>query len=240
MENNSAGNLTNGDGSALGSGDGPAASLPSSGVHHHLPQIPTMDKGIKKAYSKAKQMTGDKDKLENVTVTHVEGTGAVLKISETDMDVENLLDQVEADAGESKLNGDSKPEEKSPEEKVEVKTELTVPKKRGRKSKDAADSSDYTPSQSVVSPSPDNQEQRVKRVVKRKVLKSEFQETEKSPKEVKVQAKASPIVASPEIEAKKPAKYAMGDMLWGKVGGHPWWPCMVSECPYTFQFTKLS
>lgn len=30
-----------------------------------------------------------------------------------------------------------------------------------------------------------------------------------------------------------------GDMLWAKVSGHPYWPCMVSRCPFTKMFTRI-
>ncbi|XP_059149000.1 histone-lysine N-methyltransferase NSD2-like [Physella acuta] len=30
-----------------------------------------------------------------------------------------------------------------------------------------------------------------------------------------------------------------GDMLWAKVSGHPYWPCMVSKCPFTKMFTRI-
>lgn len=32
--------------------------------------------------------------------------------------------------------------------------------------------------------------------------------------------------------------WTLGDMLWAKVSGHPWWPCVVSPDPDLHQFTK--
>ncbi|XP_055956003.1 histone-lysine N-methyltransferase NSD2 isoform X2 [Patella vulgata] len=282
MENNSSG-LTNGVSEMTpmtpSGGDNPTAVLPSSGVHHHLPQIPTMDKGLKKAYSKSntKQSAGP----DSVSVTHVEGTGAVLKISETTLEVDDLLNKMEAEDEKEKaeVNGKEKSEEskKTETEKMEKvekfekvekmekvekvekmekvektekipepktsennKSEFNTPKSRrtskGRKIKDKKDESEYTTSAKSVRKI-ETAEQRTKRVVKRKLPKSDFPETEKSPKETKV--KTPPVQVSPEMEQQKPAKYGMGDMLWAKVGGHPWWPCMVSECPYTNIYTRI-
>jgi hypothetical protein len=30
---------------------------------------------------------------------------------------------------------------------------------------------------------------------------------------------------------KNDIKYNVGDLVWSKVGGHPWWPCMISNSP---------
>lgn len=34
-------------------------------------------------------------------------------------------------------------------------------------------------------------------------------------------------------------RWQEGDMLWGKIRGYPFWPCMVSKDPFTKQFTKV-
>ena len=34
------------------------------------------------------------------------------------------------------------------------------------------------------------------------------------------------------------SKWVVGDMMWARVAGHPWWPCMVSPDPVSGQFTK--
>lgn len=31
----------------------------------------------------------------------------------------------------------------------------------------------------------------------------------------------------------------MGDLVWAKVSGYPWWPCMVSADPLLHSYTKL-
>lgn len=47
----------------------------------------------------------------------------------------------------------------------------------------------------------------------------------------------SATFTSPVVE--KPAEWKMGDQLWAKVAGHPWWPCMVAKDPYEDLFTKM-
>lgn len=34
-------------------------------------------------------------------------------------------------------------------------------------------------------------------------------------------------------------KYNIGDLVWSKVSGFPWWPCMVSADPVLHSYTKL-
>ncbi|XP_029091784.1 histone-lysine N-methyltransferase NSD2 isoform X7 [Monodon monoceros] len=34
-------------------------------------------------------------------------------------------------------------------------------------------------------------------------------------------------------------KYNVGDLVWSKVSGYPWWPCMVSDDPLLHSYTKL-
>ncbi|KAH9519061.1 Histone-lysine N-methyltransferase nsd2 [Bulinus truncatus] len=36
-----------------------------------------------------------------------------------------------------------------------------------------------------------------------------------------------------------PPLYSEGDMLWAKVSGHPYWPCMVSRCPFSKMHTRI-
>lgn len=42
------------------------------------------------------------------------------------------------------------------------------------------------------------------------------------------------------LEKTKPSKYVIGDLIWAKMTGHPWWPCMVTEDPLLKVFTKFS
>lgn len=34
-------------------------------------------------------------------------------------------------------------------------------------------------------------------------------------------------------------KWVVGDMLWARVSGHPWWPCIVSPDPFQQIYTKV-
>ena len=34
------------------------------------------------------------------------------------------------------------------------------------------------------------------------------------------------------------ANHLLGDMFWGKVGGHPWWPCMIAYDPFEGVYFK--
>lgn len=47
----------------------------------------------------------------------------------------------------------------------------------------------------------------------------------------------SATLLSPVIE--KPTEWHIGDQLWAKVAGHPWWPCMIAKDPYEDLFTKM-
>lgn len=40
-------------------------------------------------------------------------------------------------------------------------------------------------------------------------------------------------------EEGKPIEWSVGDCLWGKVTGHPWWPCMVSYELNSGIYTKM-
>ncbi|XP_042313013.1 histone-lysine N-methyltransferase NSD2 isoform X3 [Sceloporus undulatus] len=35
-------------------------------------------------------------------------------------------------------------------------------------------------------------------------------------------------------------RYQIGDLVWSKVSGYPWWPCMISTDPLLHNFTKLN
>ncbi|CAL1533797.1 unnamed protein product [Lymnaea stagnalis] len=44
---------------------------------------------------------------------------------------------------------------------------------------------------------------------------------------------------SAPYDSRYPPMWEEGDMLWAKVSGHPYWPCMVSQCPFTKMFTRI-
>ena len=45
--------------------------------------------------------------------------------------------------------------------------------------------------------------------------------------------------ATPPVEDDKPPTWLVGDLVWSKVSGHPWWPCMVTYDPHLGIFTKI-
>ncbi|XP_076095050.1 uncharacterized protein LOC143065391 isoform X2 [Mytilus galloprovincialis] len=59
-----------------------------------------------------------------------------------------------------------------------------------------------------------------------------------SPVTKKEDNKASSIVKSPP-QMTKPIEWSIGDCLWSKVSGHPWWPCMVAVEKQCGDYTKM-
>ncbi|XP_074251887.1 histone-lysine N-methyltransferase NSD2 isoform X2 [Saimiri boliviensis] len=59
-----------------------------------------------------------------------------------------------------------------------------------------------------------------------------------SPSDKKIPAKKE---SCPNIGRDKDhlLKYNVGDLVWSKVSGYPWWPCMVSADPLLHSYTKL-
>ena len=45
--------------------------------------------------------------------------------------------------------------------------------------------------------------------------------------------------SAPTPLAKGEWRYVLGDLLWGKVSGHPWWPCLVAEDPFDKAYHKI-
>ena len=37
----------------------------------------------------------------------------------------------------------------------------------------------------------------------------------------------------------KPCEWLVGDLVWSKVTGHPWWPCMVAYDPNLGIYTRM-
>lgn len=42
------------------------------------------------------------------------------------------------------------------------------------------------------------------------------------------------------LEKSKPIKYIIGDLIWAKMTGHPYWPCMVTDDPLLRVHTKFT
>ncbi|XP_035754537.1 histone-lysine N-methyltransferase NSD2 isoform X2 [Egretta garzetta] len=60
-----------------------------------------------------------------------------------------------------------------------------------------------------------------------------------SPTEKKVPAKRDPTQSTIKEDKVHLLKYNIGDLVWSKVSGFPWWPCMVSADPVLHSYTKL-
>ncbi|NXM33845.1 NSD2 methyltransferase, partial [Oxyruncus cristatus] len=60
-----------------------------------------------------------------------------------------------------------------------------------------------------------------------------------SPTEKKAPAKRDPTQSTTKEEKVHLLKYNIGDLVWSKVSGFPWWPCMVSADPVLHSYTKL-
>uniref|UniRef100_A0A8C0IP62 Nuclear receptor binding SET domain protein 2 n=1 Tax=Chelonoidis abingdonii TaxID=106734 RepID=A0A8C0IP62_CHEAB len=60
-----------------------------------------------------------------------------------------------------------------------------------------------------------------------------------SPSEKKTPAKKDSIPSTVKEDKIHVLKYNIGDLVWSKVSGYPWWPCMVSADPLLHSYTKL-
>ncbi|XP_047423426.1 histone-lysine N-methyltransferase NSD2 isoform X1 [Sciurus carolinensis] len=59
-----------------------------------------------------------------------------------------------------------------------------------------------------------------------------------SPAEKKIPVKKEPCPTTGR-DKDQLLKYNVGDLVWSKVSGYPWWPCMVSADPLLHHYTKL-
>ncbi|XP_069924072.1 histone-lysine N-methyltransferase NSD2 isoform X2 [Oryctolagus cuniculus] len=59
-----------------------------------------------------------------------------------------------------------------------------------------------------------------------------------SPSDKKVPVKKEPCTSTGR-DKDHLLKYNVGDLVWSKVSGYPWWPCMVSADPLLHNYTKL-
>ncbi|KAM7168778.1 histone-lysine N-methyltransferase NSD2 isoform 4-T5 [Macrochelys suwanniensis] len=60
-----------------------------------------------------------------------------------------------------------------------------------------------------------------------------------SPSEKKIPAKKDSAPSTVKEDKVHVLKYNIGDLVWSKVSGYPWWPCMVSADPLLHSYTKL-
>ncbi|XP_036113485.1 histone-lysine N-methyltransferase NSD2 isoform X2 [Molossus molossus] len=59
-----------------------------------------------------------------------------------------------------------------------------------------------------------------------------------SPSDRKIPAKKEPCPGTGR-DQEHLLKYSIGDLVWSKVSGYPWWPCMVSADPLLHSYTRL-
>uniref|UniRef100_A0A803K3R2 Nuclear receptor-binding SET domain protein 2 n=1 Tax=Xenopus tropicalis TaxID=8364 RepID=A0A803K3R2_XENTR len=91
---------------------------------------------------------------------------------------------------------------------------------------------------------PQPEQKKSKRGRKRKIITSEA--NEKSSSEMPSHSESSkmkPVSESEFLEHKNKEdfslKYSVGDVVWSKVSGYPWWPCMVTSDPVLYSHTKV-
>ncbi|XP_039694230.1 histone-lysine N-methyltransferase NSD2 isoform X1 [Pteropus medius] len=63
--------------------------------------------------------------------------------------------------------------------------------------------------------------------------------TVSGPPDRKIPAKKEPSCPSTGRDQDQLLRYNVGDLVWSKVSGYPWWPCMVSADPLLHSYTKL-
>lgn len=142
-----------------------------------------------------------------------------------------------------------------PDKKSEEKSDNNQEQKSQKKLKSSSEKSELK-----ASKSPEKSEQRAQKSPEKKggSYKNIFDDKvvegkrQRKPKVISDDLTGSPktAVKTPEVKIKKresltvveeekPVEWLVGDCLWGKVAGHPWWPCMVSFDPHTGIYTKM-
>ncbi|XP_033756392.1 histone-lysine N-methyltransferase NSD2-like [Pecten maximus] len=232
------------------------------GFRHHLPQIANLTRNTKIAQSKAIAKRESTECVPDVEATlHVEGTGKVVKL---DADLKTELCVQEAGDVSPGTGDVAKTEEHAEKEKSEdtsksrsgkkVRKPASAKKKSASESQNTGENIDSKPSPEKPSPANQSYKNIFQETVilgkrNRKPKKIDFEEEEKtSPKaatssarkkapEKKVEAVSETVS---KMEEDKPAQWLVGDVLWGKVPGHPWWPCMVAYDPFQGLYTKFN
>ncbi|KAM8938870.1 histone-lysine N-methyltransferase NSD2 isoform 2-T2 [Pelodytes ibericus] len=87
----------------------------------------------------------------------------------------------------------------------------------------------------AANPEQAEEEKKSKRGRKRKSIKFGTADEESS---TESSAKSDPLDSS-DIKEDAPFKFSVGDMVWSKVSGYPWWPCMVTSDPVLHSHTKI-
>lgn len=101
--------------------------------------------------------------------------------------------------------------------------------------------------QGEKAPKPEQNETKGKRGRKRKSIKFEPNEDkkpsdetpEKSSSAESPQNKSSSGLDTSDLQEHEETKFSVGDLVWSKVSGYPWWPCMVTSDPVLHSHTKI-
>ncbi|CAJ0951368.1 unnamed protein product [Ranitomeya imitator] len=102
--------------------------------------------------------------------------------------------------------------------------------------------------QGEEAPKPQATETKGKRGRKRKSIKLEPNEEdktceEKTPDESSTseapEEKPSSDLNTSDLQEQEETKFSVGDLVWSKVSGYPWWPCMVTSDPVLHSHTKI-
>ncbi|KAM3940744.1 histone-lysine N-methyltransferase NSD2 [Leptodactylus fuscus] len=101
--------------------------------------------------------------------------------------------------------------------------------------------------QGEEAPKPQETEIKGKRGRKRKSIKFEPNEDNKPSEETPEKSssaethheKAASDLDTSDLQAHEETKFSVGDLVWSKVSGYPWWPCMVTSDPVLHSHTKI-
>ncbi|XP_064604086.1 histone-lysine N-methyltransferase NSD2-like isoform X2 [Liolophura sinensis] len=229
------------------------------GFRHHLPQIPMMNVGHKIAQSKASakqdvnRALSDNQSSET-TKLHIEGTGKIVEISGSGRQ-EEIFTPPETESSSNSSPGDAKPQAKngSTKDKYGDMTGTPIKLRIRRANRDgeldlsscvdeapqnnsvvdnsfsesgACDLNTDSPGQLNISSSTPGAHRR-----RGKSKKGRYRGSA-------VGCPAVTTLLKPKTSDKSP-KWVVGDLVWSKVTGHPWWPCMISPDPFEGIYTKL-
>ncbi|XP_072262668.1 histone-lysine N-methyltransferase NSD2 isoform X2 [Pyxicephalus adspersus] len=90
---------------------------------------------------------------------------------------------------------------------------------------------------------PEENESKIKKERKRKSIKFDTSEEKCDNEADSAPADKSVSDLDTSVEQKDleetPCKFTVGDLVWSKVSGYPWWPCMVTSDPVLHSHTKI-
>ena len=218
---------------------------------HRLPQIPTMSRNAKIAQSKPNSIpkpegvTSSAGNIEG-TVIHIEGTSKVVTItSDGDVETTDLLEQFEKEIKQSESTPSSSKKTKKQKGTPKINFEnCPEPKVNGNGIKS---SKDIEKLENSVTDNAVEEEREyfyndkekkdlghissAGRLLPRTVL---LRETEKPS-----DAQIARLIEGKGVEFHEtiPVQWNIGDVVWGHVSGHPWWPGMISSDPFSGLYT---